>query len=111
MGNTWGRLFRVTTRGESHGPPSAPSSTAAGRGCRRRLMGVASACLSNTPERMFKVSDFLRWLTSALCPDLAERMNAALAAIRKDGDSLGRVVTCAVGGCPPGWGEASGDAS
>jgi chorismate synthase len=26
-------------------------------------------------------------------------------AARKDGDSLGGVVTCAVRGCPPGWGE------
>jgi chorismate synthase len=41
------------------------------------------------------------------CPDLAmgERMIAAVEAARKDGDSLGGVVTCAVRGCPPGWGE------
>ena len=41
------------------------------------------------------------------CPDLAmgERMIAAVEAARKEGDSLGGIVTCAVRGCPPGWGE------
>jgi chorismate synthase len=45
--------------------------------------------------------------TPIRCPDLAtaERMIAAVEAARKDGDSLGGVVTCAVRGCPPGWGE------
>ena len=36
---------------------------------------------------------------------MAERMIAAVEAARKDGDSLGGIVTCAVRGCPPGWGE------
>lgn len=46
-------------------------------------------------------------LTPIRCPDLsvAERMIAAVEAARKDGDSLGGAVTCAVRGCPPGWGE------
>jgi len=46
-------------------------------------------------------------LTPIRCPDLAvaERMIAAVEAVRKDGDSLGGVVSCAVRGCPPGWGE------
>jgi chorismate synthase len=45
--------------------------------------------------------------TPIRCPDLAvaEQMIAAVEAVRKDGDSLGGVVTCAVRGCPPGWGE------
>ena len=45
--------------------------------------------------------------TPIRCPDLAtaERMIAAVEAVRKDGDSLGGIVTCAVRGCPPGWGE------
>src|SRR5215813_5768142 len=45
--------------------------------------------------------------TPIRCPDLvvAERMIAAVEAARKDGNSLGGVVTCAVRGCPPGWGE------
>src|SRR2546425_4619056 len=45
--------------------------------------------------------------TPIRCPDLvtAERMIAAVEAARKDGDSLGGVVTCAVRGCPVGWGE------
>ena len=46
-------------------------------------------------------------LTPIRCPDLsmAERMIGAVEAARKDGDSLGGIVTCAVRGCPPGWGE------
>ena len=45
--------------------------------------------------------------TPIRCPDgaMAERMIAAVEAARKDGNSLGGVVTCAVRGCPPGWGE------
>ena len=45
--------------------------------------------------------------TPIRCPELAtaERMIAAVEAARKDGDSLGGVVTCAVRGCPAGWGE------
>ena len=45
--------------------------------------------------------------TPIRCPDLAaaEKMIAAVEAARKDGDSLGGVVTCAVRGCPVGWGE------
>jgi chorismate synthase len=44
--------------------------------------------------------------TPIRCPDLAvaERMIAAVEAIRKAGDSLGGVVVCAARGCPPGWG-------
>ena len=43
----------------------------------------------------------IRW------PDLsvAARMIEAVEAARKDGDSLGGIVTCAARGCPPGWGE------
>jgi chorismate synthase len=45
--------------------------------------------------------------TPIRCPDLAvaEQMIAAVEAARKDGNSLGGIVTCAVRGCPPGWGE------
>jgi chorismate synthase len=45
--------------------------------------------------------------TPIRCPDLAmaDQMIAAVEAARKDGDSLGGAVTCAVRGCPPGWGE------
>jgi chorismate synthase len=45
--------------------------------------------------------------TPIRCPDpvVAERMIAAVEAARKEGNSLGGVVTCAVRGCPPGWGE------
>jgi chorismate synthase len=45
--------------------------------------------------------------TPIRCPDLAVAadMIAAVEAARKDGDSLGGIVSCAVRGCPPGWGE------
>ncbi len=41
------------------------------------------------------------------CPDpvAAERMIARVEEVRKQGDSVGGVITCAVRGCPPGWGE------
>jgi chorismate synthase len=38
-------------------------------------------------------------------PDVAAKMIEAVDAARKDGNSLGGVVTCAARGCPPGWGE------
>jgi chorismate synthase len=45
--------------------------------------------------------------TPIRCPDLAvaEQMMAAVEAVRKEGNSLGGIVACAVRGCPPGWGE------
>jgi chorismate synthase len=45
--------------------------------------------------------------TIVRCPDtaVAEQMISAIEAARKEGNSLGGVVTCAVRGCPPGWGE------
>ena len=45
--------------------------------------------------------------TPIRCPDpaVAARMIEAVEAARKDGNSLGGVVTCAARGCPPGWGE------
>jgi chorismate synthase len=41
------------------------------------------------------------------CPDpvVAAEMITAVEQARKDGDSLGGVITCAARGCPPGWGE------
>ena len=45
--------------------------------------------------------------TPIRCPDTktAAQMIAAVEAARKAGNSLGGVITCAVRGCPPGWGE------
>jgi chorismate synthase len=45
--------------------------------------------------------------TPIRCPDpaIAAEMIAAVEGARKAGNSLGGVVTCAVRGCPPGWGE------
>ena len=37
-------------------------------------------------------------------PDAAAAMIEAVECARKEGDSLGGVVTCAARGCPPGWG-------
>ena len=44
--------------------------------------------------------------TPIRCPDpaAAEQMIAAVEAARREGNSLGGVVTCALRGCPPGWG-------
>ena len=41
------------------------------------------------------------------CPDsvIAEKMVAEIERVRKEGNSLGGLVTCAARGCPPGWGE------
>jgi chorismate synthase len=65
---------------------------------------VGSLAVECDPERVTRDEVDL---TPIRCPDLAmaERMIAAVEAARKDGDSLGGVVTCAVRGCPPGWGE------
>jgi len=45
--------------------------------------------------------------TPVRCPDeaAAARMIATIEAVRKEGNSLGGVITCAVRGCPAGWGE------
>jgi chorismate synthase len=45
--------------------------------------------------------------TPVRCPDpaVAERMIAAVDAVRRAGNSLGGIVDCAVRGCPAGWGE------
>jgi chorismate synthase len=191
VGNTWGRLFRVTTWGESHG--AAIGAVVDGCPARLPLSGVFEGVTLGTPismlvpnadmrpgdyrevmekyrpshadytyEAKYGVRDWrgggrtsaretagrvaagaiarkllaerfgvsvVAWvskvgtlrvecdperitrdevdLTPVRCPDLAmaERMIAAIEAARKDGDSLGGVVTCAVRGCPPGWGE------
>ena len=63
-----------------------------------RLMAAAD------PERVTR-ADVDR--TPIRCPDavVAEEMIAAVEVARKDGNSLGGVVTCVARGCPPGWGE------
>ncbi len=45
--------------------------------------------------------------TPIRCPDpaVAAQMIEIVQRARKDGNSVGGVVTCAVRGCPPGWGE------
>src|SRR5207244_8144143 len=41
------------------------------------------------------------------CPDpaVAAQMLEAIEGIRKEGNSLGGIVTCAIRGCPTGWGD------
>jgi chorismate synthase len=45
--------------------------------------------------------------TVVRCPDtsVAQQMVEAIEAIRKEGNSLGGCCTCAIRGCPPGWGD------
>ncbi|MBI5914059.1 MAG: chorismate synthase [Bacteroidetes bacterium] len=45
--------------------------------------------------------------TPVRCPDLevAEKMEALIRQVRKDGDTVGGIVTCVVEGCPAGLGE------
>ncbi|MDQ2986179.1 MAG: chorismate synthase [Armatimonadota bacterium] len=45
--------------------------------------------------------------TPVRCPDAdtAAKMIGAIEAARKLGNSLGGIVTCAIRGCPPGWGD------
>ncbi|MBK9012947.1 MAG: chorismate synthase [Saprospiraceae bacterium] len=45
--------------------------------------------------------------TPVRCPDLAvaEQMEALIRQVRKEGDTIGGIVSCVVQGCPPGLGE------
>lgn len=45
--------------------------------------------------------------TPVRCPNriVAEQMIAEIEQVRKEGNSLGGIVTCAIRGCPPGWGD------
>lgn len=59
-------------------------------------------------EQTYKELDLSRTYQSDVrCPDerTAERMREIVAAARRDGDTLGGVVTCIVSGCPAGLGE------
>src|SRR5439155_894667 len=122
MGNTWGQLFRVTTWGESHGgatgavvdgcPSRLPLSPADIQpDLDRRAPGqsalVSQRKESDTVQILSGVFEGQTLGTPISRPALvvAERMIAAVEAARKDGNSLGGVVTCAVRGCPAGWGE------
>jgi chorismate synthase len=61
-------------------------------GCDVDIETVAQAEVEQTPVR---------------CPDAraAAQMIEAIEAVRKEGNSLGGCVTCAIRGCPPGWGD------
>ena len=57
---------------------------------------ISSACRAPT---------WTRRRSAALMPAVAAEMIAAVEAARKEGNSLGGIVTCVARGCPPGWGE------
>jgi chorismate synthase len=66
-----------------------------------KVQTLVAACDPNTVTRAAVDATPIR------CPDpaVAARMIAAVEQARKDGNSLGGAVTCAVRGCPVGWGE------
>ena len=60
------------------------------------------------PEKDYQLLDFSQIEKNPVrCPDpvLAEQMEAYIKAIRKEGDTVGGVVSCVVKGVPVGWGE------
>jgi chorismate synthase len=66
-----------------------------------KVRTLAATCDPNTVTRTLVDATPIR------CPDpaVAVRMIEAVEQARKDGNSLGGTVTCAVRGCPVGWGE------
>ena len=59
-------------------------------------------------EKSYRALDFEQIeSTPVRCPDLAlaERMARLIRAVRKDGDTIGGLVTCIIEGCPVGLGE------
>jgi chorismate synthase len=66
-----------------------------------KVRTIVAACDPGTVTRAAVEATPIR------CPDpgVAARMIEAVEQARKDGNSLGGTVTCAVRGCPVGWGE------
>lgn len=59
-------------------------------------------------ERDYKRYDFSLIETNAVrCPDVeaAERMSELIAEVKREGDTIGGVITCVASGVPAGWGE------
>ena len=59
-------------------------------------------------DRDYKRYDFSLIETNAVrCPDVeaAERMSELIAEVKREGDTIGGVITCVAGGVPAGWGE------
>lgn len=68
------------------------------------VSAVGEVVLELDPEQLdlTKVEDSV-----VRCPDssTAERMEQLILQIRKEGDTIGGVISCKIKGCPPGWGE------
>ena len=59
-------------------------------------------------DRDYKKYDFSLIETNAVrCPDVeaAERMSELIAEVKREGDTIGGVITCVASGVPVGWGE------
>lgn len=59
-------------------------------------------------DRDYKRYDFSLIETNAVrCPDVeaAERMSELIAKVKREGDTIGGVITCVASGVPAGWGE------
>ena len=59
-------------------------------------------------DRDYKRYDFSLIETNAVrCPDVeaAERMRELIAEVKREGDTIGGVITCVASGVPAGWGE------
>lgn len=65
------------------------------------VAALAAECDVETVTREAVDATPIRCPDPAVAAQMIERVDAA----RKDGNSLGGTVTCAVRGCPPGWGE------
>jgi chorismate synthase len=79
----------------------------------REALGVRVQAWVSQVGTMSLPGDLLDWNLAQVeahptrCPDpaFAEHFQTMIEAARRDGDSLGGVVTCAVHGLPAGWGE------
>ncbi len=68
------------------------------------VSSVGSVSL-DAPEEAWDFADIEK--TPVRCPHLptAQKMEELILQVRKEGDTVGGVVSCRIEGCPPGWGE------
>ncbi len=68
------------------------------------VSSVGSVSL-DAPEEAWDFADIEK--TPVRCPHLptARKMEELILQVRKEGDTVGGVVSCRIEGCPPGWGE------
>ncbi|MBR1712381.1 MAG: chorismate synthase [Alloprevotella sp.] len=78
-----------------------------------REMGISVEAYTSQVGGVVLESDYTRYdltqteCSAVRCPDPAKsaEMEALIARVQRDGDTVGGVVTCVVRGCPPGLGE------